>query len=61
MQTKDEVVELKETDARVQEILASQNPLDGLHRYAKEALERNEESRPLAGRIAWVGEYFKEL
>ncbi len=59
--TKEEVVELKETDARVQEILALQNPLDGLHRYAKEVLERNEESRPLAGRIAWAGEYFKEL
>ena len=54
---KEEVLALKETDARVQAILASQNPLEALHRYAKEVLERDEESRALAGRIAWLGEY----
>jgi hypothetical protein len=56
--TKEEVMELRESDARAQEILASQNPIDGLHRYAKEVLERNEESRLLAGKIAWAGVYF---
>jgi len=56
--TKAEVLELKETDARVQAILASQKPLEALHRYAKEVLETSEESRPLAGKIAWAGEYF---
>ncbi len=56
--TKEEVQELKESDALVQSLLAGQHPMEGLHRYAKEVLERNEESRPLAGKIAWAGEYF---
>ncbi|MCC6725458.1 MAG: flavin reductase family protein [Saprospiraceae bacterium] len=56
--TKDEVQALKDADARVQAILAAPNALEALHQYAKEVLERNEESRPEAGKIAWVGEYF---
>lgn len=53
----EEVLALRDTDARVQGILASQNPLEGLHRYAKEVMEKDEEQRPLAGKIAWLGEY----
>ena len=52
-----DVLALKDTDARVQGILASQNPLEELHRYAKEVMEKDEEQRPLAGKIAWLGEY----
>lgn len=55
--TREEVEELKQSDTRLQEILASQNPLEGLHRYAKEVLGQEEESRPLAGLIAWAGEW----
>ncbi|MBI5916320.1 MAG: flavin reductase family protein [Bacteroidetes bacterium] len=54
---KEDVLALKYTDARVREILASQNPLENLHRYAKEVMEKDEEQRPLAGKIAWLGEY----
>jgi flavin reductase (DIM6/NTAB) family NADH-FMN oxidoreductase RutF len=56
--TKEEVQALVDTDARLQSILASPNPQDELHRYAKEVMERDEESRPEAGKIAWAGEYF---
>ncbi|MCB0521177.1 MAG: flavin reductase [Lewinellaceae bacterium] len=54
---KEEVLALRDQDARIKEILASGNPLEGLHHYAKEVLESDEEARPLAGRIAWLGEY----
>ena len=57
MPTQAEVEELRNTDARLQAAIASQNPLDAVHRYAKEVLERDEESRPLAGKIAWAGEW----
>jgi flavin reductase (DIM6/NTAB) family NADH-FMN oxidoreductase RutF len=59
--TREEVEALKQSDTRLQEILASQNPLEGLHRYAKEVLEMEEEVRPLAGKIAWAGEWLSEL
>lgn len=59
--TREEVKELKQSDTRIQEILASQNPLEGLHRYAKEVLGQEEESRPLAGLIAWAGEWLSEF
>ncbi len=53
----EEVLELKNSDARVQEILGSDEPLEGLHRYAKELLDsENEEGREMAGKIAWLGE-----
>ncbi len=54
---KEEVLALKETDERIKKILASGNPLEDLHRYAKEVMESDEELRPLAGKIAWLGEY----
>lgn len=54
---REEVLALKENDDHVKEILASENPLEALHRYAKEVMEKNEELRPLAGKIAWLGEY----
>jgi flavin reductase (DIM6/NTAB) family NADH-FMN oxidoreductase RutF len=55
--TKEEVLVLKENDARIKEILASTFPLEALHKYAKEVLESDEDARPLAGKIAWLGEY----
>ena len=54
---REEVLALKETDERIQKILASGHPQEDLHRYAKEVMESDEELRPLAGRIAWLGEY----
>ena len=54
---KDDVLALKESDARIREILAAENPLEGLHRYAKEVMEKEEDLRTLAGKIAWLGEY----
>lgn len=54
---KEEIMALKESDKRIMEILGSGNALEGLHRYAKEVLEEDEEMRPLAGKIAWLGEY----
>lgn len=53
----EEVLALQASDERVKAILATQNPVEGLHAYAKEVLEINEESRPLAGKIAWLGEF----
>mgnify|MGYP001260416006 CR=1 FL=1 len=55
--SRDEVLALKDTDERVKEILSAPHPLEGLHRYAKEVMEINEELRPLAGKIAWLGEF----
>lgn len=54
---REEVVALKESDERVIKILSSDQPLEELHRYAKEILESDEDNRPLAGKIAWLGEY----
>ncbi len=54
--TKEEVEELKQSDARLQDAIASQKPLEAIHAYAKEVLESEEEARPLAGKIAWAGE-----
>lgn len=54
---REETLVLQETDARVKQILASEKPFENLHRYAKEVLESEEEARPLAGKIAWLGEY----
>lgn len=42
-------------DERVQEALASENPLEELHRLAQKELAK--ENRELAARIAWLGEY----
>jgi len=53
---KEEYLALKETDARVQKILASANPKDGLQQYAKEILDENDEQRMLAAQIAWLAE-----
>lgn len=47
---------LKDTDSRVREILASANPQDGLHRYAKEILDNDDKQRTLAAEIAWLAE-----
>ncbi len=55
--SKEEVLALKETNSRIKEILASSFPLEALHQYSKEVLESDEEARPLAGQIAWLGEY----
>lgn len=55
--TKEEVEELKLSDARLQDAIASQKPLEAIHAYAKEVLETEEEARPLAGKIAWAGEW----
>jgi flavin reductase (DIM6/NTAB) family NADH-FMN oxidoreductase RutF len=54
---REEVLTLKETDEQVQKILASVSPVEGLHRYAKEVLETDEDLRPLAAKIAWLAEY----
>jgi hypothetical protein len=54
---KEDVLALKDKDSRIQDILLSENPLEGLHRYAKEVMEKDEDYRVLAGKIAWVGEY----
>lgn len=53
----EEVVALKETDERIQKILVSDNPLEGLHRYAKEVMEGDGDQRGLAANIAWLGEH----
>ncbi len=58
--SREEVLALKETDDRIQHILASPTPLENLHYYAKEILEKEEELRPLAGKIAWLGQYLEE-
>ncbi len=42
-------------DERVQEALASENPLEELHRLAQKELAK--ENREQAARIAWLGEY----
>lgn len=55
--TKEDVEELHNTDARLQDAVASQEPLEAIHAYAKEVLETEEEARPLAGKIAWAGEF----
>lgn len=55
--SREEVLALRQEDSLIREILESPNPLENLHRYAKEVLESDEEARSLAGRIAWLGEY----
>lgn len=55
--TADEVLALKETDPKIAEILHSADPVAALHQYSKELLEKDEALRPLAGKIAWLGEY----
>ncbi|MBI1227459.1 MAG: flavin reductase family protein [Bacteroidetes bacterium] len=55
--TLEQVEELHKTDARLQDAIASEKPIDAIHQYAKEVLEMEEEVRPLAGRIAWAGEW----
>jgi flavin reductase (DIM6/NTAB) family NADH-FMN oxidoreductase RutF len=52
----EEVLALKNTDSRVREILASANPAAGLHRYAKEILDTNDDQRELAAKIAWLAD-----
>ncbi len=59
--SKEEVLSLGQTDTRVREILASPNPLEGLHLYAREVLGKEEELRSFAGKIAWLGEYLSEI
>jgi len=51
------ILELRESDARVKEILNSSNPLEGLHRYAREVLEQDDRERERAAKIVWLGEY----
>lgn len=54
---KEEVMALKDADPRIQDILGTADPLPALHRYAKELLEKAEELRPQAGKVAWLGEF----
>lgn len=58
---KDEVLSLVGTDGRIRGILAGKDPLAALHAYAKELLEKEEELRPLAGKVAWLGEYLDDI
>ena len=58
---KDEVLSLVGTNDRIRGILAGKDPLAALHAYAKELLEKEEELRPLAGKVAWLGEYLDDI
>ncbi|MEY3367349.1 MAG: hypothetical protein RI973_504 [Bacteroidota bacterium] len=58
---KEEVLSLVGADDRIRGILGSKDPLAGLHTYAKDLLEREEELRPLAGKVAWLGEYLDDI
>ncbi len=56
--TPEEVIALKNSDdLHLQAILASEDPITGLHRYAKEILDHDDTRRDYAARIAWLGEY----
>jgi flavin reductase (DIM6/NTAB) family NADH-FMN oxidoreductase RutF len=48
---------LTKTDVRVQDILESPNPVEGLHRYAKEILDTDDSQRERAAKIAWLPEW----
>ncbi|TAK48105.1 MAG: flavin reductase family protein [Saprospiraceae bacterium] len=54
--TREECLALKDADNRVREILASANPKEHLHQYAKQILDENDEQRMLAAKIAWLAE-----
>jgi flavin reductase (DIM6/NTAB) family NADH-FMN oxidoreductase RutF len=54
--TPDEVLALRE-DERVKTALASEHPLQELHRLAQRELAK--ENRELAARIVWMGEYLE--
>jgi flavin reductase (DIM6/NTAB) family NADH-FMN oxidoreductase RutF len=58
---REEVLSLVGADDRIRGILDGNDPLAGLHAYAKEILEGGEELRPLAGKIAWLGEYLDDI
>lgn len=58
---REEVLALLETDERVRSAVGSSEALSGLHAYARELLERDEELRPLAGKVAWLGEYLNDI
>jgi hypothetical protein len=54
--SENDISALKNNDPRIRQILAGENALENLHRYAKEILDKNDdEQRALAGRIAWLG------
>jgi flavin reductase (DIM6/NTAB) family NADH-FMN oxidoreductase RutF len=55
---REECLALKDADGRVRKILASANPKDGLHQYAKEILDENDGQRMLAAKITWLAEDF---
>jgi flavin reductase (DIM6/NTAB) family NADH-FMN oxidoreductase RutF len=54
---KAETLALTKTDLRVQDILESQNPIEGLHHYAKEILDSDDSRREWAAKIAWLPEW----
>lgn len=49
------IAQLKNRDARVQEILKGDNPVEGLHLYAKEILDSSEGTNIKAGCLVWLG------
>ena len=53
----DEEIEEVKNQQRVQKILISNDPLEGLHRYAQKELEK--ENTELAAQIAWLGEWLE--
>ncbi len=52
-----ESLALLKTDLRVQDIVQSANPIEGLHRYAKEILDADDSRREWAAKIAWLPEW----
>lgn len=56
--TKEEVLALKQSDdPHLRAILASEDPVSGLHQYAKEILDHDEGRTDYAAKIAWLAEY----
>jgi hypothetical protein len=55
----DEIMDIKENDARVKQILkeGGDQVMEKLHAYAHEILEKDDRERTYAARIAWLAEF----